>query len=218
MGLEYGPHCLSKLKTTEIFTAEYELNEYHYTLYYYDRAGNLVKTVPPVGWMKLRTQPGWRRSTRTGWGIRTRLVMKRIRIPSPGALLTVTTTEKSPCMPIIPITNPCAKNARRGESAFHYDFLGRMAYSVNAEQEQHDEGSYTRYDAQGRIVEVGVVHESALNASGSRSSRSVSSSKTPTKMVAATTTSPRSAWASSAGLGPSAAATCSILAPVRRQG
>jgi len=24
-------------------------NEYHYTLYYYDQAGNLVKTIPPVG-------------------------------------------------------------------------------------------------------------------------------------------------------------------------
>ena len=26
-----------------------EVAEYHYTLYYYDQAGNLVKTVPPAG-------------------------------------------------------------------------------------------------------------------------------------------------------------------------
>lgn len=27
----------------------YNLHEYHYTLYYYDQAGNLIKTVPPEG-------------------------------------------------------------------------------------------------------------------------------------------------------------------------
>ncbi|WP_431435751.1 hypothetical protein [Chitinophaga caseinilytica] len=33
-----------------------DLYEYHYTLYYYDQAGNLVKTVPPAG-VKLLTEP-----------------------------------------------------------------------------------------------------------------------------------------------------------------
>ncbi|MBN8785275.1 MAG: hypothetical protein J0G98_19605 [Terrimonas ferruginea] len=33
----------------ETFTASYLPKEYHYTLYYYDQAGNLVKTVPPAG-------------------------------------------------------------------------------------------------------------------------------------------------------------------------
>ncbi|MBI2968475.1 MAG: hypothetical protein HYY40_11785, partial [Bacteroidetes bacterium] len=37
------------LEAAETFTMEYDDNEYHYTLYYYDQAGNLVRTVPPEG-------------------------------------------------------------------------------------------------------------------------------------------------------------------------
>lgn len=42
----YRNHCLG---ATETFTETYDDKEYHYTLYYYDQAGNLVKTVPPEG-------------------------------------------------------------------------------------------------------------------------------------------------------------------------
>ena len=42
----YTTKCLSAIETFEM---EYLDNEYHYTLYYYDQAGNLVKTVPPEG-------------------------------------------------------------------------------------------------------------------------------------------------------------------------
>ncbi len=37
------------LTAAETFTMAFDDNEYHYTLYYYDQAGNLVKTVPPEG-------------------------------------------------------------------------------------------------------------------------------------------------------------------------
>lgn len=33
----------------ESFTVTQPMSEFHYTLYYYDQAGNLVKTVPPQG-------------------------------------------------------------------------------------------------------------------------------------------------------------------------
>ncbi|MEP7219494.1 MAG: thrombospondin type 3 repeat-containing protein, partial [Bacteroidota bacterium] len=33
----------------DLFWLDYPVNYYHFTLYYYDRAGNLVKTVPPLG-------------------------------------------------------------------------------------------------------------------------------------------------------------------------
>ncbi|MEO5643457.1 MAG: YCF48-related protein, partial [Bacteroidia bacterium] len=42
----YRQHCLGAV---ENFTATYTDKEYHFTLYYYDQAGNLVKTVPPEG-------------------------------------------------------------------------------------------------------------------------------------------------------------------------
>jgi len=43
---KYNEHCLSAL---ENFTTKYTDKEYHFTLYYYDQAGNLVRTIPPEG-------------------------------------------------------------------------------------------------------------------------------------------------------------------------
>ncbi|HEX7414051.1 MAG TPA: hypothetical protein VF411_08390 [Bacteroidia bacterium] len=39
-------HCLGAFET---FTERYLDKQYHYTLYYYDQAGNLIRTVPPEG-------------------------------------------------------------------------------------------------------------------------------------------------------------------------
>ncbi|NJK96899.1 MAG: hypothetical protein HC905_20045, partial [Bacteroidales bacterium] len=39
--------CLDNLNESMVMT--YDLREHHYTLYYYDQAGNLVQTVPPAG-------------------------------------------------------------------------------------------------------------------------------------------------------------------------
>ncbi len=44
--LGYLAHCLD---VSEDFTMEFEDKEHHRTLYYYDQAGNLVRTVPPEG-------------------------------------------------------------------------------------------------------------------------------------------------------------------------
>ena len=44
--LAYLGHCLD---VKEDFTMQYEDQEHHYTLYYYDQAGNLSRTVPPEG-------------------------------------------------------------------------------------------------------------------------------------------------------------------------
>ncbi|MBX3101887.1 MAG: hypothetical protein KF690_05215 [Bacteroidetes bacterium] len=47
---QYVDTCLRTLSGfSETFTMRYRESEYHYTLYYYDQAGNLVQTVPPVG-------------------------------------------------------------------------------------------------------------------------------------------------------------------------
>lgn len=43
----YNAHCLNSVN--EQLTATFEDKEYHYTLYYYDLSGNLVRTVPPAG-------------------------------------------------------------------------------------------------------------------------------------------------------------------------
>ena len=45
----YSRNCLEKARLNEVFTDLGPSKEYHYTLYYYDQAGNLVQTVPPAG-------------------------------------------------------------------------------------------------------------------------------------------------------------------------
>lgn len=42
-------NCLNNLAGRETFTVSYTSNEFYYTLYYYDQAATLVKTVPPQG-------------------------------------------------------------------------------------------------------------------------------------------------------------------------
>ncbi|MBL0048943.1 MAG: hypothetical protein IPP32_12700 [Bacteroidetes bacterium] len=49
----YNRHCLHALH--EKLNERYFDKEYHYTLYYYDQAGNLVRTVPPEGVRLLST-------------------------------------------------------------------------------------------------------------------------------------------------------------------
>jgi hypothetical protein len=44
----YVGRCL-QAASKESLTLTDSISEYHYTLYYYDQAGNLVKTVPPAG-------------------------------------------------------------------------------------------------------------------------------------------------------------------------
>lgn len=46
MATRYVSHCMGAAET---FTRSYYDREYHRTLYYYDQAGNLIKTVPPEG-------------------------------------------------------------------------------------------------------------------------------------------------------------------------
>jgi RHS repeat-associated protein len=43
---QYVQHCMSPIESLQL---EYSIQEFNYTLYYYDQAGNLVKTVPPEG-------------------------------------------------------------------------------------------------------------------------------------------------------------------------
>lgn len=46
LGTEYIKHCMGALENMNLL---YNEIEHHFTLYYYDQAGNLIKTVPPEG-------------------------------------------------------------------------------------------------------------------------------------------------------------------------
>ncbi|GAA0874323.1 hypothetical protein GCM10009118_07310 [Wandonia haliotis] len=144
-------------QVVENFTSERPDNEYHYTLYYYDQAGNLVRTVPPKGVKRMDTAPGWA-ATRVAIG-QARLQFDPLVGYSAGVL------------PQHELPTTYAYNALNqlvwqhtpdgGESNFWYDALGRIVASQNARQQANHLFSYTKFDAQGRVIEAGQLQGSS---------------------------------------------------------
>lgn len=135
---QHRQEALANIK--ESFRYELAPKDYHFTLYYYDQAGNLVQTVPPEGVDVLtqaeqgagQTTPEHRMKTRYSYN-------------SLGQLVWQSTPDG-------------------GESNFWYDSKGRLRLSQNAQQRKEGKYSYTKHDAQGRILEVGQL-ERALDGS-----------------------------------------------------
>ncbi|MBT0813063.1 hypothetical protein KIH41_17375, partial [Litoribacter ruber] len=131
----FTTNCIELVEET--FTYTYTPKEYHYTLYYYDQAGNLVQTTPPQGVQPLdqsgvsavldgtETYPGHTLNTRYGYNSRDQLIWQQ----TPDA----------------------------GESRFWYNRAGQLRLSQDAKQANKNAYSYTRYDAKGRVTEVGEL-------------------------------------------------------------
>jgi len=135
----YRTQCLSGL--VESLQYRYASREHHYTLYYYDQAGNLVQTVPPEGVKPLTD-------------VQVAAFMAGNRTDPPHVLKSVYQYNS--------LNAPIAqKTPDGGESRFHYNEKGQMRLSQNAEQSKAKGGkqaySYTRYDEQGRTTEVGEL-------------------------------------------------------------
>jgi RHS repeat-associated protein len=135
----YTKTCLN-VASLESLTVSKPVSEYHYTLYYYDQAGNLVKTIPPEG-VKPNRSASWLADVREKRAIGDTLKPQH-QLPTVYRYnsLNQVVSQKSP---------------DGGRSEFWYDRLGRLAVSRNAKQRANSRFSYTIYDAIGRIVEVG---------------------------------------------------------------
>lgn len=143
---KYKEKCMENLGET--LTKTFTSAEYHYTLYYYDQAGNLTMTVPPIGVdllnaTELEEMAAYRESPATETAVfPTHLYKSEYRYNSLNQL----SMQKTP---------------DANESRFWYDALGRIVLSQNAVQAQASGGlwkfSYTLYDNLGRIYEVGEV-------------------------------------------------------------
>jgi len=145
---EYIAHCMSQ--AVETFDVSYESGDYQFTLYYYDQAGNLVRTVPPKGVELL-----------TGADL---IGAKAYR--SAGGTFIPTTHTMQTTYTYNSLNQLIKQNTPDGGTTlFWYDELGRLVLSQNAQQletggwEDPDVNifSYTVYDALGRITEVGEV-------------------------------------------------------------
>ncbi len=139
----YLSKCLNAYKH-ETFTVTRPVSEFHYTLYYYDQAGNLVKTVPPAGVRPVYRQT-WLDSVAN---FRKNGAAQRL-VP---AHTLATTYRYNTLNQVVAQKTPDA-----GTSNFWYDRLGRLVISQNAKQSAQSTKlySYTQYDALGRITEVG---------------------------------------------------------------
>jgi RHS repeat-associated protein len=149
----YRAKCLS-VANAEKFSVSYTSNEYHYTLYYYNQAGNLVKTVPPAGVVKL-----------SATDIAT-VKTHRANIASNGYTATnyLTPNHRLATTYCYNTLNQVVaqKTPDAGISNFWYDALGRLVISQNAKQIVTSDYSYTLYDLLGRISEVGQAHPATL--------------------------------------------------------
>lgn len=156
---QYFRKCMN-IAGLEKFTMAYDVKQYHYTLYYYDQADNLIKTVPPAG-VRLITHAD------------TLVLVKSNRANKVAANYyntphhNLVTNYKYNTLNAVTEQN----TPDGGTTKFYYDRLGRIAVSQNAKQASasNNDFSYTKYDALGRIVEVGETkHTTAITDSTSR--------------------------------------------------
>ena len=149
----------------ETFTADYELNEFMYTLYYYDQAGNLIKTVPPEG-----VKPN-----ATGTGSYPNFTPDPFYTAVADYRLSPYDVDKTPGgNPHQNVDHTLVTQYKYdsynnliwqstpdgGITNFWYDKLGRLVLSQNAKQLAlaNNTFSYTLYDELGRIYEVGEIN------------------------------------------------------------
>jgi RHS repeat-associated protein len=131
---EYRQKCINEL--VDQTKVSFQLNYHHYTLYYYDRAGNLVKTVPPKGVEMIQgpvptsrlMHPDYTFITEYAYNSLHQLV--RQRMPD-----------------------------HEGDTKFWYNGLGQLRFSQNAKQAAviPAKMSFTKYDNLGRITASGEI-------------------------------------------------------------
>ena len=122
----------------------YITDEFNYTLYNYDRAGNLAFTVPPAGLNPLLdTNQAFNRVNTA------RLDHEPESSPSPVYSKINTYQYNS----INKLTSQ--ETIDGGKTRFFYDAAGRLIFSQNAKQANEGNYTYNIYDAQNRIVETG---------------------------------------------------------------
>lgn len=120
----------------ESFKLTKEVDYYHFTLFYYDRAGSLVRTVPPAGVRLLGID------TVTRQAITAHEMVTTYRYNSLSQMIEKETPDG-------------------GITRYVYDDVGRLRFSQDARQaaETTPRISYMKYDRLGRVIEAGEADE-----------------------------------------------------------
>ena len=137
----YIKHCM---QIDDSFHVTMPFDEYHYTLYYYDQAENLVKTVPPQGVHPITAAASLDS-------------IQKYRAGVAGYNPVYPKDSMQTKYFYNTLNSPIKQQTPDGDSVhFWYDRLGRIVLSQNALQ-RNLTYSYTQYDALDRIIEVGQV-------------------------------------------------------------
>ncbi len=144
--------CANPTLLDDEFSVSYGVTEHHYTLYYYDRANRLTKTVPPQGVNPLTVSQVTAIKTFREEGT----------VPGTGVYAPVHT------MPTNYQYNSLDQLVSKhtpdgGRLNFIYDGTSRLRFSQNAKQAPNNYFSYTRYDELGRLIEVGESNAAGPN-------------------------------------------------------
>ena len=126
----YAVTCAAPEALSDHLNLSYKLGYHHFTLYYYDRGGNLMKTVPPAG-----VRP---------------LDLKATTIPDYPIHELETNYRYNSLGQLVKQTTPDG-----GTTDFFYNRKGQLRYSLNDKQRAAGKYSYTAYDALGRVEQVG---------------------------------------------------------------
>ncbi|MBS1773965.1 MAG: hypothetical protein JST82_13995 [Bacteroidetes bacterium] len=124
----YEDSCLNKSLIKDIFVNTYAQEQGIYTLYFYDRAGNLIRTVYPNGVVENDMATSFTKPNdayRCEYDYDTRGNVLR------------------------------SNTADGGETWYYYDAMSRLRFSINAKQAVAGKFSYTKYDNLDRIIETG---------------------------------------------------------------
>lgn len=144
---QYTAHCLTR-PMSMLLTRNHK--EYHYTLYYFDQSGNLVKTVPPDGVIYLNAAAinlaRVFRNTGTG-------------TPQYPAHLQATKYWYNSLNQVYKQLTPDG-----GMTEYWYDRTGRVVITRESRNVSANKYGYTRYDALGRVFETGeIVNATAVS-------------------------------------------------------
>jgi RHS repeat-associated protein len=142
---KYLAKCLQAL---ERLTLTDTVWEYHYTLYYYDQAGNLAKTVPPAGVTIITS----------------RVILDSIQAHRNAQIVNVP-SHTLPSQYAYNTLNKVIvqKTPDADTSKFWYDRIGRLVVSRDGRQKPLKKHSYTQYDALGRVFEVGEITKTGVD-------------------------------------------------------
>lgn len=142
----YVAQCSLAIES-EQWTKEGLSHEYHYTLYYYDQAGNLVKTIPPKG----VDHSTIAKSTAASVLVDAARKLGTVLVPSHTMASRYRYNTRDQ---LVLATSPDG-----GTTKYWYDHSGKLIYSQNAVQALAlpPQYSYTLYDEHERIMQVGQV-------------------------------------------------------------